>query len=213
MRNAVVLGTGGHARVILSLITSLNAHKLLALVELGVKRDGESIPGVPLIADISFLGCLAEKDETDIFLAIGNNELRSLWWRQVRNLGFCMPNLISPDALVDGTVVLGESNVICPRAFVGPHAKVGNNNLINTSAIVEHEVYIGDNCHMAPSSTIAGRCRLDDYCLLGVGATIINGVSVAKRSIIGAGATLVTNIEQPGGIYIGTPARKRQDER
>lgn len=210
MRKAVVLGTGGHCRVILSLLAAGRRHDVMAIIELGLPRPGERIMGVSVMPNSDNLTALSGRDDVDIFLAIGDNDIRKHWWDKVKTLGLSMPNLVSPDALVDGSAIIGESNIICARAFIGPQAVLGDNNLINTAAIVEHEVSVGDHCHLAPSATIAGRARLDNSCLVGVGATIIDGVSVACRTIIGAGATLIGHVVEPGGVYIGVPAKRRE---
>ena len=137
MRYAVVLGTGGHCRVILSILEELKRHDVLSIVELGAFRPGEFIMGKSVEANPDYLISLSGRSDIDVFLAIGDNYIRKLWWDKVKSLELSMPNLISPNALVNHSASLGESNVVCARAFVGPQAKLGNNNLINTSAIVE----------------------------------------------------------------------------
>ena len=209
MRQAVVLGAGGHCRVILSMLANGLKHDVMSIIDLGAPRPNERIMGVLVIPNPDCLLELCGRGDIDVFLAIGDNDMRKHWWERVKTLGLPMPNLVSPHALVDASAILGESNVICARAFVGPQAELGDNNLINTAAIVEHEVRIGHHCHLAPSATIAGRSRIDNSCLVGAGATIINGVSVASETVIGAGATLVRAVEQPGGVYIGVPAKRR----
>ena len=209
MRKAVVLGTGGHCRVILSMLAAAGQHDVMAIIELGSVRPCEIIMGSSVMTNPDFLTSLSGRIDVDAFLAIGNNDIRKYWWEKVKLMNILMPNLISSHALVDASATLGDANVICARAFIGPQAEIGDNNLINTSAIVEHEVCIGHNCHLAVSATIAGRSRLDDFCFVGAGATIINGISIASNTVIGAGATLIRNVEQPGGIYIGIPARRR----
>lgn len=210
MRKAVVLGTGGHCRVILSILAAGRRHDVMAIIELGSPRPEEKIMGALIQSNLDILPALCGRDDVDVFLAIGNNDMRKHWWEKVKTLGLSMPNLISPHALIDDSATLGESNVICARAFVGPEAELGNNNLINTAAIVEHEVSVGHHCHLAPSVTIAGRSRLDNSCFVGAGATIMDGVSIASRTVLGVGATLIRSVNQPGGVYIGIPAKRRE---
>jgi sugar O-acyltransferase (sialic acid O-acetyltransferase NeuD family) len=210
MRQAVVLGTGGHCRVILSMLVAGRRHDILEIIELGSPLPSERIMGALVTSNPDNLPALCVRDDIDIFLAIGKNELRKYWWEKVKALGLPMPNLVSPHALVDGSAILGEANVICARSFIGPQAELGDNNLINTAAIVEHEVSIGSHCHLAPSSTIAGRSRLDSSCFLGAGATIVDSITIASNTVIGAGATLIGSVEQPGGVYIGVPAKRRE---
>jgi sugar O-acyltransferase (sialic acid O-acetyltransferase NeuD family) len=212
MRQAVVLGTGGHCRVILSMLAAGRRHDVMSIIELGSSRPGERIMGTLVMPNPDNLPALCGRGDVDVFLAIGNNDMRKHWWEKVKLLGLSTPNLVSPHALVDDSAILGEANVICALAFVGPQAELGDNNLINTAAVMEHEVRVGHHCHLASSATIAGRSYLDNLCFLGAGATIVNGISVASRTVIGAGATLIRTVEQPGGVYIGVPARRRETE-
>jgi sugar O-acyltransferase (sialic acid O-acetyltransferase NeuD family) len=210
MRKAVVLGSGGHCRVILSILDAVGGYRIAEIIELGTPRFGEQIMGIPVTPNPLGIVDWCGHSEVDFFLAIGDNNLRKYWWEKIKAIGLSMPNLISPQALLDSSSVLGESNVICARAFIGPQAILGNNNLINTSAIVEHEVIVGSHCHLAPSSTVAGRGRIENSCFLGAGSTVIDNISVAANTIVGAGGTLVRNVVQSDGIYLGTPAKRKE---
>jgi sugar O-acyltransferase (sialic acid O-acetyltransferase NeuD family) len=168
---------------------------------------GEVIMGIKVIGSITCLDALRMRADVDVFLGIGDNALRRIWWRRIKDLGFELPNLISPHAIVDSNAHLGNANVVCARAFIGPEAVLGDNNLVNTAAVLEHEVRIGSHCHFASSSTVAGRSQLGDGCCVGAGATVINHVELTADIIIGAGATVVRSITNPG-VYVGIPARK-----
>lgn len=47
MRSAVVIGTGGHSRVIISMLINIGTHNILDIVELAELKDGETILGFP----------------------------------------------------------------------------------------------------------------------------------------------------------------------
>ena len=209
MRQALILGTGGHCRVVLSILTACQSHVTKAIVELGSLRSDEVIMGVSLVTFPTMLENFSGRDDVDVFFAIGNNDSRRIWWEKIRALGFATPNLVSPHALVDTSASLGDANIVCARAFIGPQAELGNNNLINTAATVEHEVNIKDHCHLAPSSTVAGRTRIGSLCMIGAGATIVDGLCVASETVIGAGATVIKSVNSPGGVYIGVPAKRK----
>lgn len=206
MRRALVLGTGGHARVVLSVLAASGSREVLGFLDLGVPHGGELIMGIPVLGNVAGLDNFRGRSDVDVFLAIGDNEMRRTWWFAVREAGFATPNLISPHAIVDPTAQLGEANVVCARAFIGPAAVIGDNTLLNTACIVEHETSVGSHSHLAPSSTVAGRTRIGECCFIGAGATVIDKVTVVARVIVGAGGTVVHNIDTPG-VYIGVPAR------
>ena len=208
MRRAIILGTGGHCRMVLSILLEVDRHYVLDIFELAELRFGETILGIPVNATASNLDSFRGKSTVDVFLAIGNNVLRQEWWHKVKDLELPLPNLISPHATVNRFAKLGVGNVVCARAFIGPECEIGNNNLINTGAIVEHEVKMGSHCHLSSSSTIAGRSRIYDNCVVGAGATVIDNLTIASDTTLGAGAVLISNIEHSNGVYVGIPARK-----
>jgi sugar O-acyltransferase (sialic acid O-acetyltransferase NeuD family) len=209
MRRAIILGTGGHCRVVLSILLEIGRHHVLDIIELAELRYGETILGIPVNATASNLDSFRGQSTVDVFLAIGNNVLRREWWHKVKDLELPLPNLISPHATVNRFAKLGGGNVVCAKAFIGPECKIGNNNLINTGAIVEHEVHIGSHCHLSSSSTVAGRSRIYDNCFIGAGATVIDTMTIASGTTLGAGAVLISDIEQSNGVYVGIPARKQ----
>ena len=208
MKYSVVIGSGGHCRAVLSILKSDKTRKIKGIIDLEKHTHGEIIMGIPVIGSVEYLQNLPT-DSVDIFLAIGSNSLRSVWWEKIKELGFMLPNLISPFAYIDPTSSLGEGNVICANSFIGPEARLGKNNLINTSAVIEHEVEIGSHCHLAPSSTIAGRSLIGDKCFFGAGAIVINGITIVSETVVGAGATVIKNISRPG-IYVGIPSRLKE---
>jgi sugar O-acyltransferase (sialic acid O-acetyltransferase NeuD family) len=211
MRRAIIIGTGGHCRVVLSILLEVGLHQVLDIIELAKLRHDETILGIPVSGSAENLDSFRGQSTIDVFLAIGNNVLRREWWFKVKELELPLPNLISPHAIVDRFAILGEGNVVCSKAFIGPECKMGNNNLINTGATAEHEVQIGSHCHLCPSSTVAGRSRIHDDCLIGAGATVIDNLTIASGTALGAGAVLTGSIEQSNGVYVGIPARRRAE--
>lgn len=208
-RQALLVGSGGHARVVLSLLAASGSRPVLGLLDIGTTRPGEVIMGVPVIGAASMLAEYGGRDDVDVYLAIGDNASRRDWWSRVQALGLHLPSLVSPHAIVDPTSRLADGVVVCARAFVGPEATVGENTLLNTACIVEHEVTVGRHCHLAPSATVAGRSRIGHGCFIGAGATVIDRVSIADNVIVGAGGTVVRSIEAAGGVYVGVPAARR----
>lgn len=209
MRQAVVLGTGGHCRVVLSLLAAIKTHTVIQIIELGEPRQGELIMGKSVTPAYKNINEFCGRADVDFFLAIGDVNVRKIWWEKLMELGLSMPNLISPHANIDETADLGQGNVVCAKVFIGPCAKTGNNNLINTGAILEHEVNIGDHCHLAPASVIAGRSQISDLCFIGAGATIVDNVSISAGTTVGAGAVVISNIDQANSVVVGVPARER----
>ena len=204
-KQAIIIGTGGHSRAVLSILANVNTHNIFGILDLSLHEPGEQILGIPVIGSIDKIKEL-DNNIFDIFLAIGDNSLRRSMFEEIKSYGLSFPNLISRQAVVDNNAVIGEANVFCPLVFVGHSSFIGNNNLINTGAIIEHEVHIKDHCHFGPSSLVAGRSRVNNECFIGANATIIDKITVIEKVIVGAGSTVIKNISQ-SGTYVGSPAK------
>ena len=207
-RQALVIGVGGHARVVLSLLAAEGRHSIAGLLDIGTPRQGEAIMGVPVLGGTSRLHEFVGRSDVDVYLGIGDNAGRRHWWRVVREFGLPTPSLLSPHAIIDPTARLGEASIVCARAFVGPQATIGDNVLLNTACITEHEVWVGSHSHLAPACTMAGRSRIGEGCFIGAGATVIDRISITAEVTVGAGGAVVEDIDV-AGVYVGVPARLR----
>ena len=211
MRKALILGAGGHSRVVISLLKELSTHSIIGVVDVNSTHmkepSSEAIMQYPVLALDAFNSCFGHKD-LDIFLAIGDCKIRQIWWERSFNAGLSMPNLLSHHAVVDPTAKIGTANIICPRAYIGPEVNLGSNNLINTGVILEHESSVQNHCHIAPRSLIAGRSKVADSCFIGAGSVIIDGITLVDHTTIGAGAVVIADIISSHGLYVGVPAQR-----
>jgi len=207
MKNALIIGTGGQARAIISILRQFKGRSISGLISLdGCNTD--LIMGCPIIASVNEIDAvLRDHLDNDFFLAIGNNHTREYWWKKLKALGCIVPNLIASTAFVDPSAKLGEGNIISSFSFVGPETTLGDNNIINTGSIVEHRSSIGSHCHLAPSSTLCGSVSVDDSCSIGAGSTILPLVKIYRGIQVGAGSTVLKNLSTANGVYAGVPAR------
>lgn len=210
----LVLGAGGHCRVVLSLLLdAASRYQVCEVLDLNAENtlQDEVIMGVRVAGGIDLLQERFSNGIKAIFLAIGDNRVREQYFKTARMIGYCTPNLIASTAIVDPTVKMGEANVICHHAYIGPMASAGDNNLLNTGCIVEHESSVGNATHIGPATVVAGRCHIGNRVSMGVGVRVINSLSIADDTIIGAGSVVINNIETSGGLYVGAPARRIRD--
>ena len=207
--NAIVIGTGGHSRAIISIINTVKTYNLRAILSLDDAASEESILNIPILGSIAVIDRFIDKNCVNhFFLAIGDNLLRKEIYNLIKSKGGLMPDLISPYAYIDKSSISLGANIICPFSFVGPLVKLGRNNLLNTRCTVEHEVTLGSHVHCGPSSVLAGRVNVEDECFLGAGSVVIENITISQNTIIGAGATVTKDILENGYTFIGCPARK-----
>ncbi|MDF0727767.1 acetyltransferase [Cytobacillus sp. S13-E01] len=199
----VLIGNGGHSKVIQDIIRSINELELLAILD--DKYDGEMIINGKVYAPISFLERLLEKG-TKVVVAIGSNVIRqSIVQKMNLNMESYL-TLIHPSAVISTSAVIGYGTVIMPNAVINSDTTIGDQCIINTGAIIEHDNAIGDYSHVSPNATLTGNVRILEGVHIGASATIIPGIEIGEWSVIGAGSTVIKNIP-PSTKAVGSPTR------
>lgn len=208
MEEIVVIGGGGHARVVITILRKLRRYTVKGFTD--PQKNG-SLLGVPFLGSDDELAKLAgESSPLNAVLAVGQIGLgrtRAEIWQRVALPGLAFPSIVSPAAIVNEEVQIGDAVVVMDGAVINTGAKLGTGVIANTHCTVEHDVQLGDWVHVAPGATISGGVSVGAFSMIGVGATIIEGRTVAGDIIIGAGATVVHDLAEPG-TYVGTPARR-----
>jgi len=204
----VAVGGGGHAKVILGILKKLKRYRILGYTDL---HDRGAVLGVPYLGSDGELTSLATRERTlKAVLAVGQVGLgvrRQEIWTQVSSLPLCFPAILSPDAIVNEEVSVGESAVVMDGAVINYGSTIGRGAIVNTNSTIEHDVVISDWVHVAPGATISGGTNIGRYSMVGAGATVIEGINITEGCIIGAGAVVVRDLTI-SGTYVGCPARR-----
>lgn len=194
MKKVIVVGCGGHAKVVTDII------KLSGDDVIGYLDDRNSVEGFNIIGTTKDIGV---NEEAYYFIAIGNCEVRK---RLMQN--YCKwYTAIHPTAAIAKDTQIGVGTCFMANSVLNSGALIGKGVIVNTGATVDHDCIIDDYVHIAPGVHISGTVNIGECTWIGVGSTIINNVSICAYSMIGAGTVVVKSIEQEG-TYVGVPARK-----
>lgn len=200
MKDVVIIGTGGHAKVIADIVLCAGDNLVGFLTS---DRDKDAFVGKPILGgDVDYV----KYEDSYFVIAIGNPNVRE----RISNFmtGVKWYTAIHPSSTISTmSTCIGEGTVVMANAVINPYSQIGNHCIINTNATVEHDNVIEDFAHISVGTKLAGTVRIGKRTWVGVGATISNGINVCEDCMIGAGAVVVKNIEE-SGTYVGVPARK-----
>ena len=204
MERAVILGSGGHAKVIFDLLESLNRYEVVAVFD--PQRIGTTFMGAPVVGgDDDVKDFAAEQNVSAAFVAIGGNSLRLKIGRKLNTLGISTPNLISPYSYVSRHAIIGAGTVVMPGAIVHPCATVGEFCVINTNCSVDHDCAVQSGAQIGPGATLCGNVFVGERAFVCAGATVIPEVHIGADAIIGAGAAVIRNVDSCAKV-VGVPA-------
>lgn len=209
MEALILIGGGGHAKSVIDSVEAEKHYKIVGIVDKTLPI-GYTIFNIPVIGTDDSLEKFYAQGIQHAFLTIGSietSQLREALYKKLKKIGYQIPNIIDPSAILSKHITLGEGNFIGKRAVLNSYVTLGSNCIINTGAIVEHDCHLADFVHLAPSSTLCGMVTVGSGSFIGAGTTIIQSVKIGRRVIIGAGSVVLTSIEDNTKTY-GVPCSK-----
>lgn len=206
MKKLIVLGAGGHAKVLVDIIHA-QRWEVLAVCDLNPLRDGTDLLGERVTGneDIVF-----RSDPGSVLLvngigSVGDTKARTELFHRFKQLGYAFATLISPNSCVSKNAEIGEGTCVMQGAVIQAGCRIGDNVIVNTSASVDHDCRVDNHCHIAPGVTISGNVRIGPETHIGCGATVIQGVCIGKQVVVAAGAVVIQDVES-GSMVAGVPA-------
>jgi sugar O-acyltransferase (sialic acid O-acetyltransferase NeuD family) len=203
----VVIGGGGHAKVLISVIRKL-PWTIVGYVDL---RDVGPVLGVPYLGgDDRLPAVLARHPGCAAAMGVGKvdaTDRRARIQAAAEALGYVFPTFVSPAAVLNAEVELGAGTAVFDGAVVNAGVVTGPTCVVNTNATVEHDGRLGTNVHIGPGATVSGEVTIGDHTFVGAGAVVIHGIRIAAGCLIGAGAVVTDHLAEPG-TYVGAPARR-----
>ena len=192
----VLVGSGGHSRVIHELACKCN----IDISFISVRDDTKEIPNyyskLKVLTDNEVF-MQYSPESTKILLGIGhmpNDNKRKETYLKYKEKGYKFPAMIHPSAIVPKDVILNEGCQIMSGVILQSGVTIGENTIINTRSSIDHDVTIGAYSHVAPGVTICGNTTISNDVFIGAGTTIINSINIKDNTIINAGTTITKSI-------------------
>lgn len=198
----LLLGAGGHARVVLDawLLSEPG-------VALQIRDDACSVTTL-LDRPVAHPALPATFGQAGAHVAIGHNAIRRQLGEALRAHGVTLHSVQHPQATCSVHARVGGGSFLAAQAVVAPQATLGEGVIVNHGAVVDHDCTVGAWCHIAPRAVLGGGVSLGEAVLLGSGAVVLPGLRIGSGAIIGAGAVVTRDVPE-GQSWVGIPARKK----
>lgn len=197
MEKIIILGKGGHSRSLVDIIEKEGKYEVAGYV-MNENHHQTEREGYPVIGSDADLGQLFQSGIRNVAIGVGylgKSDLRERLWAELKAIGFRLPVICDPSAILARDAKFGEGTMIGKGAIVNANASVGKMCIINTGAIIEHDCEVGDFSHISIGSILCGNVKTGKSVFTGANSTIIQGINIGNRCIIGAGTTVRKNVE------------------
>lgn len=204
MTRLVIIGAGGHGRVVADCARAMNVFDDIVFVDSSYPKREKNLDW-PILANAEDWPKFSE--DSTFFVAIGDNIARLRWLSILIDANVPIANIIHPSAVCSPSINIGIGSCVFANAVINPAVSIGNGCIINTGATVDHDCKLNHGVHISPGANLAGQVQIDEGSWVGIGANVIQCTRITQNTIIGAGASVINDIEEPG-TYVGVPAKK-----
>lgn len=204
----LVLGAGGHAKVVIDALQAAGAD-ILGAVDADPTTDGKNILGVDILGTDA-VALDHSPDAVSLVNGVGSTTAsspRQDLYRRFVDAGYAFATVIHPSAVIGGEVEKADAVQIMAGAVIQPGCRIGANAIINTRASIDHDCVIGDHVHIAPGVVLGGGIAVGSGSHIGAGSCIIQNVHIGENVLIAVGAAVVTDIWD-GARIAGVPAQE-----
>jgi len=166
----VLIGAGGHGRVLIDAILSQNKYEIVGFVDTALSI-GTVISGnykvILLQNELHKLDSLA-----DFFIiSIGNNSTREKLYNEAEK--YIKPAIIiHPTATICPNVIIEDGTVIMAKTFINTSCTIGKNTIVNAGVIIDHDCKIGNHVHLSIGTLVGSRSIIFDKTTTTIGQHI-----------------------------------------
>lgn len=208
MKRIVIVGAGGHGRVLADLISMEGAFSAAGFVEISARAR---IPSLEHLGTDAALPKILSGGVRHAAIGVGASpdlRPRRRLQKTLETLGFALPALIHPSAVVSSSAEIAEGAQVMARAVVQACARLRPHAVVNTAAVIEHDCLVGTGAFVASGAVLGGGVTIGDWAFLGLGAVILPGVRIGAGALVAAGAVVAKDVPAKGSV-MGVPARAR----
>ena len=192
MKRLIIIGAGGHGRVVADA-----TDQPVVFLDDNLKLDG-------VIGSINQLEQIKKRGDV-IVVGIGDNKIRMENLSKIQEAA----TIIHSTAVISKSATIGDGTVVFANVVINPNSAIGRGCILNTSSTVDHDCIIGDGVHISPGAHLGGNTTVGDCSWIGIGASVKHDVTIGKNVIVGAGAAVVNDI--PDGVtVVGVPAKVKK---
>lgn len=197
MKNISLLGAGGLASEVISILEDSYRYNIEYLFDNTIKED---------IKRDGYLISNEFRNHSPHLMAVGYPSTKKIIIDSIKGYLKLAPPFIHPLGVRGKDVNIGVGSVIYPFVSLTSNISIQPMATINSYVAIGHDCRIGEMFHASPGSIISGNVTIGDRVFLGANSTIKEKIKICSDVIIGAGSLVIRDITEPG-VYIGCPAK------
>lgn len=212
MQDLIIIGGGGHARVVIEAARSMKRQwHVQGFVDPNQCAETQARMNVARLGDDAVL---SQYPNAALVLGVGNTSVTDLRRDIVARVGSAdgrWATIVHQSAWVSPTATLGAGTVVLAGAVINSGAQLGEHCIVNSFVCVDHDAALGHYVHASHGSLVAGGAVVGDNSYLGMGSLIRDHITIGRDTLVGMGAVVTKGCEN-GSRLVGIPAKDMRRE-
>ncbi len=173
----VIVGAGGHAKIVCDLILKLNTYELVGFVDIAINAhsnqplDANFYLDYKIIATQNSLSELENKCEFFI-VAIGDNIKRKLYFIELGEI-LKPVSLIHPTAIISTSAKIGIGTVVLANSIVNSNSVINENCIINSNVVIDNDCNIDSHVYLKMGTLVGNNSHIQQQFTSEMGQTIL----------------------------------------
>lgn len=188
MQEIILIGYGGHGKSVADAIENSGEYRILGYVDNEDKKCEYRYLGTD--KDLPHYLSLGYKHAALCIGYLGKGTIREEIYSSLKRLGFILPAIVDPSAIVANSALIEEGCFIGKRAVINSNAIIEPMCIINTGAIIEHDCHVEAFSHISVATVLCGQVTIGRAAFVGANATVIQCRKIKPNEIIPAGSTV-----------------------
>ncbi len=210
IKKLVVLGAGGTARDVLSIIEDINLaeerYDCIGLLDDNPDLWGSTIQGRKVIGPIREALTITEGGFVNSLGSPRNFRARQ---DVIQSLGIdqsSFESIVHPTAAISRHADIGAGAIIFPNVVLMANVRLGQQVLVLAHTVLNHDAVAGEFSILASGVNVSGRVRVGKNCYLGAGSSILENVEIGDEAMVGMGSVVLRDVPTRT-VVAGNPAR------
>ncbi len=189
----IVLGAGGHAKVIIDILSQRKI-KILGVATLNNSKienhEFKNFTDEEVIANF-------DSEEINLVNGLGslpNDNKRYELSKKYLDSGFKFISITHTSSIISKNTKILDGAQIMAGAIIGPGTNIGEGTIVNSQSSIDHDCEIKNYSHICPGVVCSGNVRVGSFVHISTGVSIINNINIGDNSIIYPGVTLVKDV-------------------
>lgn len=201
-KKLVIVGMGGHGRVIFEAALASGKYEILGFVDEkpGSPRQSEYLGNFDILKTLDA--------SVQVIVAIGDNSVRESVAGRLKAIvpGVTFATIIHPFSFVASDAAVGAGSVIFAGAVVQSSVRIAEHVVVNTGACVDHDGVLKDFSSVGPGAVLGGEVTIGKRAFVALGAKVKHGLVIADDVVLGAGSMLLADLSS-ACVAVGVPAK------